>query len=92
MEAARNRNQFQRALASYARSHPGNGDIAGVQQRAVNHLARMDKRLWDAHVKTQCVMGKVQDINGKWHNACGKHGPKNRCRKLFEDWLKRQSY
>lgn len=95
-EAARNRNDFQRALTKYTKDAKLQGRVDDIQMRAIEHISEMDKKLWKAFTKRECVRkikveGKKGD-QGDWVHYCRRHGNKRYCKKEFESWLRWRSY
>lgn len=82
-QAADNRKQFQKDIASYAKAARLQGKIDETLRRAMAHIAEMDRTLWKEFAKRMCKR------EGK---KCHIHGKHELCRKAFESWLGRRSY
>ncbi len=89
------RNQYQRALAGWAKAFPNNGQVDIVQLRALEHLSFLDRLLWRVFDILECRRTYIDRMGNKaWD--CLKHGLNKSdaapCRKAYESWIARQNF
>lgn len=87
-EAAKNLNQFQRALASYSKRNKFDNvqlEAVGKAQKLYNFL----RRYW---LKENCAITKRNNKDGELVSVCLKHGNKSECGGRFEEWFRSVSY
>ena len=93
--AAARRNQFQRALAAWAKANPQNGGVDMSQLRAVEHLSFLDRLLWRSYEILMCKRTYF-GANGDKSWDCFVHGM-NRgdfkpCQQAYEGWIAGNNY